>query len=244
MPDVTLAQSGTANGVATPATMTLTGATLGNLLVCCVYAAGTSPTVATPTGDAWVQAQKVTGASFTTAMYYLVNAAAGSHTPSSVLGGTITGWVILMFEFSACGANCGLQGSNNTSLGVAQLTNIFPTTGITLSNELFLYAVARTGTNTFTPQNSFISPLAVWSPSVQPFSGVQGISGDFFWASNLGQGVGQYPTASGLISTSAQSKNLAAWFNTIASQGLGAGEWIGGKSGITVPQHYRGMVGG
>src|SRR5438270_3639936 len=134
-----------------------------------------------------------------------------------------------MFEFSAMGSNAALQGSAQLVSAIAQLTNVFPATGNTLSNELFVYAVAR-ATATITAQNTTNSPLSVWSASVLPQAGVQGISLDFYWVSGLGQGVNQYPQASGLLSGAVASVAIGAWFNSIAAQPSNEDN-VGGLSG-------------
>lgn len=242
MPDITQPRNIAANGTATPATATLTGVAAADLLICVIAALGTSPTIATPTGDTWTVISNQSGSGLSFAMFMLANAGAGSHVPSSVLGGTVTGWICEVFEFTATGPNCGLQGSAGQGSAVAQLVNLFPTSGTTLYNELFVYAVARV-TATLTPQNSFGGPLAAWSPSVLPQAGVQGMSLDFFWASGLGQGVGQYPSASGLLSSAVSNRIILAWFNTIAAQ-PSAQDNIGGSSGVLVGGQYAGMIGG
>lgn len=242
MPDVTLAQSGSANGAASPATEAFTGVIAHDLLICIIAAIGISPTIATPTGDSWTQVQKTSGTNVSTAMYILPNAAAGTHTPSSVLGGIVTGWVLIMLEFTATGANCGLQGSAQAASAIAQLTNLFPTTGQTLASELFVYTVAR-ATATITAQNTWNVNNVAWSISVQPQAGVQGLSVDTYWSSSLGQGIGQYPQASGLLGGAVASVAIGAWFNTTAQQPQ-AGDTIDGVSGILVGGQYKGMIGG
>lgn len=242
MPDITQPRSIAANGTVTPATATLASVAAGDLLICVIAALGTSPTIATPTGDNWSVIDRRQGGSLAFAMFMLSNAGAGSHTPSAVLGGTITGWICEVFEFTATNANTGLQGEASIQNAGTQLANIFPTSGQTLSNELFVYAVART-TATLTPQNSFQSPLSVWSNSVLPQAGVQGLSLDFFWASGLGQGVGQYPAASGLLGVNVGFIQIGAWFNTVASQPSNQDN-IGGNSGVLVGGQYAGMIGG
>lgn len=245
MPDITLPRSNSNNGTATPATPGSITAVAGNLLICVIGAWGTSPTIAIPTSaGTWVQIRNSAGASQSFAMFMQANNAGGAINPSSVLGGAITGWIAAIFEFTQTGANCGLQGSVAQTSSIAQLTNIFPGGGQTLSNELFVYSVMR-GNATLTPQNSFQGSLAVWSPSVQPFANVQGLSLDTFWASGLGQGVGQYPTASGLLAGGGLVSNaIAAWFNTTASQPGPNEDNIGGLSGILVGSNYQGMLGG
>jgi len=176
-------------------------------------------------------------------MYRKANASAGTLSVSSALTGTVTGWLAAIFEFSSTGSNCGLQGSAQASSSVAQLTNIFPVTGRTLDRELFLYAVASAGAN-LTPANSFNSPLCAWSASTQQQANVQGLSMDFFWGSGLGQGVGQYPIATGLLDSAVASVAIAAWFNTIATQ-PDETQRRGGGSGYAVFRgHNRGMTGG
>src|SRR4030095_2850996 len=123
MADVTLAQSASNNGNATPATTSSITAVAGNLLLVLITAIGTNPTVATPTGGGtWTEVQKLTGSTVTTALYMQANGAGGATNPSSVLGGTITGWVAAIYEFSATGANCALQGSANRSLTQVAVT--------------------------------------------------------------------------------------------------------------------------
>lgn len=242
MADITSPRQNTANGTATPATLTHAGAVAGNLLICIIAAIGTSPTIATPTGDTWQVVKSTSGASVSFAMFALPNAGAGSHVPSSVLGGTVTGWICQTFEFTPCGANCAIQGSNQLASAIAQLTNVFPTTGNTLYNELFIYSVAR-ATATIAAQNTWNVPNVSWSASQQAQAGVQGLSLDTYFASSLGQGVGQYPQASGLLGSAVNSVAIGAWFNTLASQ-PGNFDNVGGQAGTLVGANYQGMIGG
>jgi hypothetical protein len=248
MPDVTLVQSASNNGTTTPATTSSITATAGNLLVVVIAALGTSPTIATPTGGGtWTQVQKAAGSSLSFAMYMQVNGAGGATNPSAVLGGTVTGWVAGIFEFTQTGANCGLQGSNQNALSVAQLTNIFSNVpaGQSFPNLLFVYSVART-TATITPANSGLTGQnsgTTWSTTVQPQAGVQGISLDTYWGSNLAVGPGAWPTAAGLLSGAVASVAIGAYFNTTASQPF-IGDNVGGYSGRYVPNQFQGMIGG
>lgn len=240
MADVSLPRSNSNNGTATPASPGSITAVAGDALFIVIAALGTSPTIAAPSGFSTIEI--VNGATLSCGLFKQLNTGGGAINPNAVLGGTVTGWVAIIVEFTQTGANCGIQGSNHLASSVAQLTNLFPTTGQTLSNELFIYAVAR-ATATLTPQNSFNSPLAVWSASVQPQAGVQGLSLDFFWASGLGQGVGQYPQASGLLSAAVASVAVGAWVNTTASQPSN-NDNVNGQAGLYVPQQYAGMIGG
>lgn len=243
MPDLALAHSNSNSGTATPATPGSITATAGNLLLCLIGAIGTSPTIATPTSaGTWTVVQNQGGAVLVFSLFMQANTAGGAINPSSVLGGTVTGWLAVILEFSQAGANCSAQGSNQQNLGVAQLTNIFPTSGQTLYNELFIYSVLRQ-TATITPQNSWNVANVSWSSSIQPQAGVNGLSLDTFWASGLGQGVGQYPQASGLLSGAVASRQIGAWFNTIASQSSN-NDNVNGQAGVFVPQQYAGLFGG
>lgn len=243
MPDITQPRASSSTGTATPSSTNSITAVAGNLLVCIVVAIGTNPTIATPTGlGTWIQAQKTQGATLSAAMYYLANNPGGAVNPSAVLGGTVTGWYSVILEFTATGANCGLQGSAQLASAIAQLTNVFPGGGNTLSNELFVYTVARASAG-ITPQNTFLGPLSVWSASVQNISNVQGLSVDTYWASGLGQGVGQYPQASGLLGGAVASVAIGAWFNTSASQSSN-NDNVGGNNGILVGGNFQGMIGG
>lgn len=242
---VTLPNSVAANGTATPATVALTGVLTGDLLVCIIAAIGTSPTIATPTGDTWVQVQKTNGASVSFAMYYLASAASGTHTPSSVLGGTVTGWVIATYEFTASGT---LISSNQQTSAVAQLTNVFSASsmvGQTNPEMTFVYAVAR-ATATITAQNTGLSSpfgSSAWSASVLPQAGVHGLSTDLYWGNNLVAWPCSWPSASGLLSGAVASVAIGATFTSTAQQSQNNTN-ISGAQGLYVPTFFQGMVGG
>jgi hypothetical protein len=254
MPDVTNPRNSSNNGTTTPATPGSITAVAGNLLVVVIAALGTSPTIATPTSTGtWVQIQKTSGATLSFAMYMQANNAGGAINPSSILGGTVTGWIAEIFEFTQTGANCGLQGSAQGAQSTAQLPNIFAGLGAMFPNLLYVYAVAR-ATATQVIQNGGLAPInqsgvvagsapSTWTSSQLPQAGVQGLSLDFFWGSNLAQGPGPFPAGQGLLSSGVASVQIAAWFNTTASNSQVAGN-IGGSEGIYVPQFYQGMVGG
>lgn len=255
MADVTNPRNSANNGTATPATPGSITAVAGNLLVVVIAVLGTSPTIATPTSaGTWVQIQKTSGATLSFAMYMQANNAGGAINPSSVLGGTVTGWIAEIFEFTATGGNCGLQGSVQTAQSTAQLVNIFSSQQASFPNLLFCYAVAR-ATATQVIQNSGLAPLnqsgmivgtspSTWTTSQLPQAGVQGLSLDFFWGSNFAQGAGSFPSGLGLLSSGVASVQIAAWFNTTASPFQQVAGNIGGSEGIYVPQFYQGMVGG
>lgn len=254
MADATNPRNSSNNGTATPATPGSITAVAGNLLVVVIAALGTSPTIATPTSaGTWTQIQKTSGATLSFAMYMQASNAGGAINPSSILGGTVTGWIAEIFEFTATGANCGLQGSNQAAQSTAQLLNIFA--GLSQMNPdlLFCYAVAR-ATATQVIQNSGLAPInqqgiivgsapTTWTTSQLPQAGVQGLSLDFFWGTNLAQGVGPYPVGQGLLSSGVASVQIAAWFNAALAPAQVPGN-IGGSEGIYVPPFYQGMVGG
>lgn len=269
--DVTIAHQGSANGAATPATMTLASVAAGNMLVCIIGVVGTNPTQATPTGDSWQVVKLNQGAVLSFGMYFLPNAGAGSHTPSSVLAGTVTGWVIATFEFTAsAGSNASVISSAATAFGaITQLTNAFSTLGSSqqMQHSLFVYAILRQ-TATIVAQNTILN----WSASQQPQAGIQGMSMDFYFASNLSEespGAYQYssigpapvsnsqvinadtinsglqglPSASGLLSASVAAVQIAGWFNDGVTNAQ-EGCNVGGAFGLYVPQFFQGMIGG
>lgn len=260
MANVTLPRSNTGNGTATPATASLAGVVAGDLLVCCIACVGSTATsIATPTGDTWVAVQNQAGSgsgvpSF--AMFILPNAGAGTHTPSSVLTGTLTGWVLTIFEFTATGANEGLISSAVATSAVAQLLNLFPTNlGQAQPNELFLYTVARIGATTIANPTSglnnwsppgYIAGASQWSASQQPLANVQGLSLDFYFGDANNSWPCPYPTGAGLLSAAVNSVAIAAWLNAAATMpsGGGTGCNIGGLIGTYTGPFNAGMVGG
>jgi len=250
MADVTLRSSASNNGTTSPATPSSITAQAGNLLIATYALIGTSPTVGAPAGG-WTNIQAVSGASVTLSVFMLPNNTGGAFNPSSTLGGTVTGWIASIYEFSQTGANCQLQGSAQASAATQQLTNIFSGQGQMIPNLLFIYTVAR-ATASIIAQNTgltFVRPDGLapgasgWSGSIQGANGVQGLSYDFFWGSNLAQGTGPFPSASGFISVAEVWKQVGAWFNTTATQ-PSVSDNIGGNSGIYVPPFYQGMIGG
>lgn len=246
MVDVTLPRSNSNNGTATPATTGSITAVAGNLLIVIITAQGTSPTIATPTGGGtWTQIQNVTGSAVTSAMFMQANGAGGATNPSSVLGGTIAGWIACIYEFTATGNNCALQSSTSRSQTSAAVSDIFDAqTNQTIPGLLFVYSIGR-ATNVFTPAFTGLGPSGTsgWSASVQPQVGVQGISQDFYWGSNLAQGPGSWPTAAGTLASSAVWKVIAAWFNTTASHDL-VGTTTSGSRGQFRGPFFSGMTGG
>lgn len=255
MADITAtSQQSSNNGTTTPATPGSITATGTNLLVCIIAVLGTSPTIATPTSaGTWTQIQKTSGTTLSFAMYMQANNGGGAINPSSVLGGTVTGWIAEIFSFPLTGANCGLQGSNQSAQSTAQLTNIFAGQQQMIPDLLFCYAVAR-ATATQVIQNSGLSPInqqgmgvgtspTTWTTSQLPQAGVQGLSLDFFWGTNLAQGTGPYPIGQGLLSSGVASVQIAAWFNATLSNPQVPGN-IAGSQGLYVPPFYQGMVGG
>jgi hypothetical protein len=185
-------------------------------------------------------------------MYYQPNNAGGAINPSSVLGGTVTGWIAQIYEYTQTGSNCALQGSAMTAQSTAQLIDIF--TGLQQMNPelLFCYAVAR-ATATQIIQNSGLAPFQqgiivstpppTWTTSQLPQAGIQGLSLDFFWGTNLAQGAGPYPTGLGLLSSAVASVQIAAWFNATLFPPI-VGTPTGGSEGQYAPLYYQGMVGG
>jgi hypothetical protein len=251
MADVTLVQSGSNNGTTTPASPGSLTTTAGNLLILIIGVAGTSPTIATPAS--WTQVQKVQGGSTSFAMYAFPNNTGGATNPSSTLGGTVTGWVSSMFEFNQCGSNCGLQGSLIQSPGTSTIPNIFANQiGQMPPQMLFFYSLFWNGGQTLTPQNTGLAPInqsgvlvggSSWQGPVQSQANVQGMSMQSFWGTNLAQGVGPWPGAAGILSSNISNREIAAWFNTTASNAQ-VGALVGGNEGIYVPTFYQGMVGG
>jgi hypothetical protein len=243
MPDVTLANSNSNNGTTSPATTGSITAGAKNLLIAVYTVLGISPTIGTPTN--WTQVQNLAGSTVSHAMFMLANGAGGATNPSSTLGGTVTGWVAAILEFPQTGANCGLQGSANRSLTQAAVTDIFNGQPVqTIPNLLFLMSIGR-ATNVFTPNFTGLGPSGTsgWSASVQPQVGVQGLSQDVYWGSNLAQGVGPWPTAPGTLASSAVWKVVGAWFNTTASQ-PSIGAVVSGNAGLYIPNQFQGMIGG
>ncbi len=252
--DVTNPRNSSNNGTATPATSGSITAVSPNLLVAIIAALGTNPTIATPTSaGTWTQIQKTQGATLSFAMYMQAANAGGAINPSSVLGGTITGWIAQIFEFPQTGANCGLQGSAMTAQSTAQLVNIFAGQQQMIPELLFCYAVAR-ATATQVIQNAGLAPInqqgmltggspTTWLAPTLPQAGVQGLSLDFFWGTNLGQGVGPYPVGQGLLSSAVASVQIAAWFNALINPpGIAAN--VGGSEGNYFGPFYSGMTGG
>jgi len=234
---VAVAQSATGNGTTTPATTTSITPTAKNLLVVVICALGTSPTIATPTGGNFIQVQKVSGTALTMAMYILPNNPGGATVASSVLGGTVTGWISLIVEFSGATIDEALLSSANLSNSVAALANIFAgNTQIGQINELFLYAVGR-ATATITTANLFLN----WSASVNALAGVQGMSLDLYWA--VAPGPGPFPQASGTLSGAVNSVQIGAWLNSDAAYPIKMTN-VGGTAGIMIPQFNQGMIGG
>jgi hypothetical protein len=252
--DVTNSQGNKNSGTVTPATPGSITAAAGDLLVVVIAALGTSPTIATPTSaGTWVQIQKTQGATLSFAMYMQTNNAGGAINPSSVLGGTVTGWVASILEFTATGANCGLQGSVQTAQSTAQLVNIFAGLGQMNPELLFCYAVAR-ATATQIIQNTGLAPInqqgmlvgsppSTWVQSQFPEAGVQGLSLDFFWGTNLAQGIGPYPVGQGILSSAVASVQIAAWFNAVINP-PGNPANVYGSEGSYFGPFYSGMTGG
>ncbi len=167
----------------------------------------------------------------------------------------MTGWVSAQFAFNGmAGSNTARLFANNNAQALAQLINIFSTFGQLPPNpELFVYAVAR-ATATLTPQNSGIN----WSNSVQPISGVQGLSLDFFWGSSLQQKYGDIfggsqnftlggppysVSASGLLGAAVNSVAIGAVYNSGAGQNV-ISDIIFGNAGQYIGAQMQGMIGG
>lgn len=259
MANVTIPRTQTGNGTVTPATATLASVVAGDMLVCVIGCVGSTATsIATPTGDSWVAVQNQAGGgsgvpSF--AMFYLANAGAGSHTPSSVLTGTLTGWVIAILEFTATGSGEILLSSAVTTNSVAALGNVIPTNlGQVAPNQLFVYSVLRIGNVTIsTPTaglTNFSPPgypagASSWSASQAGLANVQGLSLDTYFGDANSAWPCAYPTASGTLSGAANSVQIAAWFNsqaTIPSAGIFTN--ISGGEGQIVSPFFQGIVGG
>lgn len=247
MSDVALVQSTSNNGNATPATTGSITANAGNLLVAVYTALGTNPTVATPTGGGtWLVGENVGGTTVTTALFYLPNNAGGAINPSSVLGGTITGWVAAILEFDHTGSNSAKQFSRQLSASTAAVTNIMASqTGSMIPQLLFVYAIGR-ATNVFSPTLAGLGPSGTsgWSSSIQPQAGVQGLSQDIYWGTNMPVPFGYWPNASGSLASAAAWKAAIAWFNTIGTPEGQVGTNIAGNEGLFIGPYHQGIVGG
>lgn len=260
MPNPT-ARGTTGNGTVTPATATLTGVTAGDLLLCIISCVGSTATsIGTPTGDTWVSIQNQAGSGSgvpSLGMFYVANAGAGSHTPSSVLTGTLTGWVIQVIELTATGAGELLISSAVTTNTVAQLTNVLPVNqGQAQPNELFVYSVARIGAVTISGPtsglNNWTPPgygpgASQWSASQQSLANIQGLSLDTYFGDTNNAWPCPFPQAAGLLSAAANSAQIGAWFNslaTIPSPGGLVTNVGGGANAQVVPNFMQGMIGG
>lgn len=253
MAGITPAQSSTNNGTATPATPGSLTTTAGNLLLLWIAALGTSPTIATPAS--WTSVQTVNGATLSFALFILPNNAGGATNPSSVLGGTVTGWVAAMLELTATGSNEALISSATTSQSTAQLTNIFPTNlGQAIPTELFVYAIARSGNTSISTPTSGLTNWAPpgyqlgasqWSASVRPALNVQGLSMDLYWGPAAPAWPCPFPAGAGLLSAAVASVQIGAWLNSAASQpDTAKNNSIGGLAGAYVGPFNAGMIGG
>lgn len=242
MADVTLVNSVSNNGTATPATPGSNTYTAHNLGILVIVVVGTNPTIATPAS--WTLVQRTNGATLSMAMFAFPNITAGAKNPSSTLGGTVTGWLAMQAEFSQCGANCIIQNSVQQVGNTQQLTDIFQKADNSALQPqlLYLYAVGNTAA-TLTAQNSGVNPPgggSAWSTSVQSQENVQGASMDFYWASGLCCGNNCVPQASGVLGSNVVSLAIAAWANTTASNA----QFGSDARGIYVGGQYAGMVGG
>lgn len=259
MANITQPRSNTGNGAATPATAALASVVAGDLLVCVIACVGSTATsIATPTGDSWVSVQNQAGSGSgvpSLGLFVLPNAGAGTHTPSSVLTGTLTGWVLLIFELTSTGAGSVVLSSAVGTSAVAQQTNIWPTNlGQIFPTELFLYAIVRTGATTISNPvsglNNWAPPgysqgASQWSASVSPLANVQGLSLDCYWADGNAAYPCPYPSATGLLSAAVNSAQIAAWLNSSATTPDNPKACnIGGYSGQYVGPFNAGMVGG
>jgi hypothetical protein len=247
MVDVTQPRSSANNGVATPATTGSITAVVTDLMIVSITAIGTNPTIATPTGGGtWAPIQNQSGSVVSSAVFW-AQATGGATNPSAVLGGTVTGWVATICEFTQTGANCALQGSAGRSLTQAAVTDIFNgQIGATIPQLLFIMTIGR-ATNVFTPAFTGLGPSGTsgWSPSVLPQVGVQGISQDFYWGTNLSQGGFQpWPSAPGTLASSAVWKVCGAWFNDTATPVGNVNDTISGNVGGFIGPYYQGMIGG
>lgn len=237
---IALAQGASNNGTVTPATPSSLTTTAGNLLILVIFAAGTSPTIATPAG--WTLIQRNGGAATVFAMFELAGAnnPGGATNPSSVLGGTITGWAAGMWEFSGQGSNLNyetLLGSAVTSQTATAIPNVFAGQPgpMPQTNLLWVYALGYV-TATLTAANSGLA----WSADQNPQS-ANGVNLDFFWGTNPGPG--PFPSAAGTLNASVASRTVGAWFNSVSSQPMTANN-IGGNAGYLVGTFYQGMIGG
>lgn len=250
---VTLVQSGTNNGTATPATPGSLTTTAGNLLILAIATIGTSPVMGLPTG--FSTTSNNSGAVLSVGLWKLINNPGGATNPSSTLTGTVTGWVAVMLELTAVGTIVSQIGTNPSNNSTAQLPNVIPTNlGQAPVGNLFVYVVARTGTNTVSAPTSGLNNWAPpgyapgasqWSSSVQPLSGVQGLSMDLYWGVVPGDYPQPYPQAAGLLSAAVTSTQIAGWYSTNqTTPTTGKDAVISGGRGTVVAPFNQGMVGG
>lgn len=255
MSDVTFRTSNTANGTTTPATVSISPATGGNVVLLVIAVLGTSPTITTPAG--FTQIQKVSGATLTVGLFVAFNLS-GAQNPSSTLGGTVTGWIASIMDFTSFGTVGAIQGSNVINATGTSVTNIFSNvpSGQVNANTFFFYTIAR-ATATFSPVNTglngglpnWIVPVTspqfnLWSPTISNIAGVQGLSDDNYWGSTLAQQINGFPSASGTLGSSVAWVAIGCWINTISTQPSSSeGCVISGNSGI-INSGYAGMIGG
>lgn len=253
MASITLAQSGTNNGTATPATPGSLTTTAANLLALFIAVQGTSPTITTPGG--WTSVQNSPGASLTAGLFILPNNAGGATNPSATLGGTVAGWIAIMAEITATGANEALISSAVLAQSAAaQLANVFPTNlGQAQPTELFFYAVARLGNITLTGPTSGLNAWAPpgytgasqWSASVQGQTNVRGLSVDLFWGDTAPCWPCPYPQGAGLMSSAVASVQIGAWLNSAATYpDTPRLTNVGGYGSQYTPPFFQGMIGG
>lgn len=260
MANLNVVQSTAANGTVTPATVALAGVTATDLLLCVIACVGSTATsIATPTGDTWSVINNTAGAGATQpslGLFFLRNAGAGAHTPSSVLTGTLTGWLIVVIEINNTFAAQLVQNG-----AVAGSTATLPASGIFSQslgqmtyNEMAVYAVVRTGATTLATSpvsglNNWAPPgyplgASQWSASIQPQANVQGLSLDVFVGAANNNSC-PMPSSGGTLS--AAVNNVAAGGILTASftnPSAGIFTNISGGEGQIVSPFFQGMVGG
>lgn len=232
---LSLAQGSNNTGVASPATPGSLTPTTGDLMLLFIGVIGTSPTITTPTN--WTPIQTQFGSVMAIGLYALP-AASGAQNPSAALGGTVTGWIACMFDFTGQGSSSQYEANQGSNVIAATSNNVagfFPSQSLPMTNMLLFYSICRQ-TATYTPANSGLN----WSATQQAAS-ANGLAVDSFWATNPGPG--PFPVAGGSLSASVVWKGASAWFNTINAQPVTTDN-IGGNLGVYVPTFYQGMIGG
>lgn len=229
-----LKQQGTATAVATPITPAFANggsSAVGTLLLLAVVVTGTSPTITTPAN--WTSVGGINGASLTIQLYSFFANSGGIASVAVTLGGTVTGAVASIFEFS--GASPGSVSNTANQLGTGTSYGDAPLSISTQSGELLFYMVGFVPA-TLTPNNS-----AEWSSAVG--TGIQGAVTQLacFW------GITTVPASrekiGGSFSASVANAEQVVRF-TLGTLPATSDVTNYGNRGVMVPTFYQGTIGG